>query len=1040
MSDFSPTTLLSLFREDLFATWKAPELTSLNKLPPRATFALFPDRDSALKKNARETPWRLSLDGTWDFHFAASPEEAGKFLEAGPAATWTSITVPGNLQMQGFDKPCYTNVQMPFPEFPPEVPRDNPTGIYRRVFAILAAWRGQRVVVHFGGANSVLYVFLNGRFVGLSKDSHLPAEFDLTAAVNFEGENELVAVVVKWSDATFIEDQDQWWMSGLHREVFLQTTPQTFVRDFFAKPTVDAGLKEGSLAITVELGFAAGIEADVPVEAQLFDPRGQPVFRRPLTFSFTVRRDSDRNLRAEFSAPVPAPKLWSAEDPALYTLVLGIKGTGREQWTAVRLGFRRVEIKGRQLLVNGQAIMVRGVNHHDHDEATGKAISRERMLQDIRLMKQFNFNAVRTSHYPKDPAFLELCDEYGLYVVGEANIESHDFYTMICRDPRYATAFTDRVMRMVVRDKHHPAIIIWSLGNESGYGPNHDAAIGWVRGYDQSRPVQYEGAVAVRPGYYNRGRSASDIYCPMYSGLDVIVKHAESEDDLRPFIYCEYSHAMGNSNGGLSDYWSLFERYRHRGVQGGFIWEWLDHGILQKTADGRAYWAYGGDFGEKIHDANFCCDGLVSADRTPHPAMFEAKKLQQPVSAKLAKNGRLELHNKQHFTGLDWLQGEWDVTANGKMVAQGKLPALKIKAESRGTVPLGRALPKIPAGAEAFLNVRFRTQKETAWAPKGHLVAWDQIALTKAPRPPAAKKPAGLQVEESAENFTVAAGPWKLAFDRQSGFLSSLSAENREWLQSGPRLQVWRAATDNDGIKKWSGQDGKPLGRWLAHGLDKVQLRLKSIGPVQDKKGVATGLRTVHEGSGRAAWDDFQHEQIFEILPGGDVRVSNRVVLGKKMLEDLPRVGVTLALPSGFEDVAWFGRGPWDNYSDRRASADVGLYRDTVTGLPFPYAMPQENGNHLDTRWVEIRSSAEKNRGLRFSGEPTLNFSASHFTADDLYRALHPTDLVARTEAILNLDLAQRGLGTASCGPDALPPYHLKGREHRFAYRISLTT
>ena len=1038
MSDFSNATLLPLFRSDLFATWKAPELTSLNKLPPRATFALFPDKKSALEKKREESPWRQSLDGRWDFHYAASPEEAGRFLEAGPAASWAPITVPGNLQMQGFDKPWYTNVQMPFPEFPPDVPRDNPTGIYRRLFSLPAGWRDQRVIVHFGGANSVLYVFLNGRFVGLSKDSHLPAEFDLTAAVNFAGENELVAVVIKWSDATFIEDQDQWWMSGLHREVFLHATPKTYLRDFFARPAVDAGLKQGSLEITVELGFDAGLEADVPLEAQLFDPKGKPVFRKPLALAFTMAADCNKNLRAEFSAAIPSPKLWSAEDPALYTLLLGLKGAGREQWTATRLGFRRIEIKDRQLLVNGQAIMVRGVNHHDHDEATGKAVSRERMLQDIRLMKQFNFNAVRTSHYPKDPAFLDLCDEYGLYVVGEANIEAHDFYTMICRDPRYATAFTDRVMRMVVRDKHHPAVIIWSLGNESGYGPNHDAAIGWVRGYDQSRPVQYEGAAAARPGYYNRGRSASDIYCPMYAGLDVIVKHAESEDDLRPFIYCEYSHAMGNSNGSLSDYWSLFERYRHRGVQGGFIWEWLDHGILRKTADGRSYWAYGGDFGEKIHDANFCCDGLVSADRTPHPAMFEAKKLQQPVSARLAKGGKLELHNKQHFTGLDWLRGEWDVTVNGKVAAHGKLPALKIKPEARGTVSLGRALPKIPTGAEAFLNVRFHTQKETPWASKGHLVAWDQIALTAPSRRAVLKKSMELAVEETAGQLSLAAGPWKLSFNRQNGFLSSLSSENREWLQSGPRLQIWRAATDNDGIKLWTSQNDKALGRWREAALDKIQLRLKSIDLVKDKKGATTGIRTLHQASGREAWDDFLHEQLFEILPGGEVRVSNRVVVGKKMIDDLPRVGVTLALPQGFEDVAWFGRGPRENYSDRRASADVGLFRNTATGLHFSYAMPQENGNHLDTRWVEIRSPGEGNRGLRFSGEPTLNFSASHYTADDIYRALHPTDLVARPETILNLDLSQRGLGTASCGPDTLSIYQLKGREHRFAYQISL--
>jgi len=1029
---------VSLLRNDPLPTWEAPELTSLHKVAPRATFTLFPDKKQALKNEATASPWRLQLDGEWAFHLAANPGEASEFLQARSeaAADWTKITVPGNLQMQGFDKPHYTNVQMPFPHNPPKVPVENPTGIYRRSFSLPKTWQGQRVIVHFGGANSVLYVFLNGKFAGLSKDSHLPAEFDLTALVKWEGENDLVVVVVKWSDVTFIEDQDQWWMSGLHREVYLQTTPTTYLQDIDARPMVDASLRSAELKLTLEYGFAhSEIEEGFGIEIQLLDPKGKVVYRTPAKDKFVLDRSWRKRPISEFSIKVKSPQLWSAESPSLYTLVVGLKGKVGEQWARTRIGFRRIECKDRQFKINGQTILIKGVNLHDHDDTTGKAISRELMLKDILLMKQHNFNAVRTSHYPKDSAFLDLCDEYGLYVVGEANIESHDFYSWMCRDPRYATAFLDRVMRMVVRDKNHPSIVFWSLGNESGYGWNHDGAAGWVRAYDPTRPLHYEGAYpAWDRKLWEDGRHATDVLCPMYSSLKICEEYATSNQDTRPFILCEYSHAMGNSNGSLSDYWALFEKYKHRGLQGGYIWEWVDHGILQKTADGRPYWAYGGDFGDKPNDANFVCDGLVSPDRTPHPAMFEAKKLQQPVSVRAAKGGRIEVQNKQDFTGLDWLRGEWDFQVNGKVVAQGKLPALKLKPGARGTVSLGKSLPKFGKGQEAFLNVRFRTKEKNAWAPKDHLVAWDQIALTPSPRPPVKSVPVPAEFAATADVAVFRAGDWQLNFNHKTGFLNSLVGDGTEWLSSGPHLQIWRGATDNDGIKLWTGQHGKALGRWQAAGLDKVQLRLEFLGLI-GRGGAPVALRTIHRATGRDQWDDFEHEQIFEILADGSLHVSNRLRLGKSAPQDLPRFGVTLSLPAGFENVRWFGRGPWENYSDRKTSAEVGLYENTVAGLYVPYVMPQEHGNHTDTRWVEIRKGS---KGLRFSGEPLLNFSASHFTADDLYKSFHTTDLVPRAETILNLDLAQRGVGTATCGPDTLPQYQLSGREHRFSYRVAI--
>jgi beta-galactosidase len=692
------------------------------------------------------------------------------------------------------------------------------------------------------------------------------------------------------------------------------------------------------------------------------------------------------------------------------------------------------------MLVNGKAIFIKGVNVHDHDDMTGKAITRERMIQDIRLMKQHNINAVRTSHYPKDASFLDLCDEYGLYLIGEANVEAHDYHSRVSHDPRYVTPIVDRIMRMVMRDKNHPAILIWSLGNESGYGPSHDAGAGWIRGYDPTRLLHYEGAGWItprRPGFpkpWNNGSLVTDLICPMYSSLASMQLYVDCKEETRPLIQCEYSHAMGNSNGSLSDYWAFFEKYHHLGTQGGFIWEWIDHGIRQHTKDGRAYWAYGGDFGDEPNDYNFCCDGLVWPDRTPHPAMQEVKKLHQPLKVLSAnlKQGKITVRNKRDFLGLDDLAGEWTLTVDGKTIASGKLPKLALKPGKTGIFSLGKSGLKIPSGSEGFLNVRFRTLKKTIWADAGHLVAWDQIALTPAPKRVARPALQPVAIEESGGNLRVQTPQWTLAFDKASGFLNSLASGKQSWLQSGPRLQLWRGPIDNDGIKVRP-RPGGVLMAWQALGLDKLALRLDSIQVVR-KGGQPIGVRTVHRATGRGKWNDFTHEQVFEFLRDGDIQIANHFNFGT-LPPDVPRLGITLALPPGFEHVRWFGRGPGENYSDRKISADVGLYENTVNELYVPYILPQEHGNHTDVRWLEIGNGKET---LRFTGEPLFNFSASHFSADDLTVARHTIDLKPRGETILNLDLIQRGLGTASCGPAPLPQYLIHGKKHSLTYRISL--
>lgn len=1039
-------------------SWENPQLTGLNKLPPRATLTPFPTAADALTLPREQSPWFMSLDGQWQFKIKSRPEEVtwaeatGAGWAAMPGKEGHSITVPGNWTMQGFGKPHYTNVQMPFPNEPPHVPEQNPTGIYRRAFTVPAGWQGRRIVLGFAGCEGALFVYVNGEPVGISKDARTPAEFDVTSLVKPGATNELLAVVTQWSDASFVEDQDHWWQAGLQREVYLYTTGTPHLQDVFARGDLTDDLKDGILRVTCKIGFAGEHHLGGAVEAQLYDAEQQPVFAEPLRVVAKMPENpwADPGLRRtelRLEAPVPAARQWSAETPYLYTLVVTLKlpspeigggvGGGGEESTRCTVGFRKIEIRDRQLLVNGKRVMIKGVNLHDHHDTLGKTIPRETMEADVRRMKQFNVNAVRTCHYPKDTAYYDLFDRYGLYVVDEANIESHAFYREVCRDPRYTNAFVERVRGMVERDKNHPCVIFWSLGNESGYGPNHDAAAGWVRAADPSRPLHYEGAINRGDGSgWAGGHRATDVVCPMYPQIKDIVAWSKASTDWRPMILCEYTHAMGNSNGSLADYWAAFEA--NPGLQGGYIWEWLDHGIEQTSPDGQTYWAYGGDFGDEPNDANFVTDGIVWPDRTPHPALFEFKQLVQPVRVEPVdlQAGRVRIVNKHDFISLAWLRGEWELTVHGARVRVGDLPALEIAAGASLEVTLDVSAASEDAGSERFLNFRFYQVYDTLWAPAESEVAWQQIALPASEA--RAAKPLGRRKVTATEDetaITLQTGGLRATFDKAAGALAVFGDRNN-LIVHGPRLNVWRAGTDNDGIKlmleRDAWQKSKALARWLAVGLDKVTHTLESIQLVQT--GDLPAVEIVQRASGRGRWDDFRHVQRYTLLASGDLEVENTVKIGNG-LTDIPRAGVTMTLAPGLENLDWFGRGPWENYADRKASAMVGLYNSIVADQYVPYIMPQEHGHKTDVRWLALTNTA--GAGLRVEGNPTLEFSASHFTAEDLYQARHTCDLKPRSEVILNLDAAMRGLGTASCGPDTLERYRLLAPEYTFTYRLS---
>jgi beta-galactosidase len=678
---------------------------------------------------------------------------------------------------------------------------------------------------------------------------------------------------------------------------------------------------------------------------------------------------------------------------------------------------------------------MKGVNRHEHDDRLGKMMTEEMMVRDILLMKQFNINAVRTAHYPDCPRWYELCDEYGLYLIDEANIESHSLYNRLCHDPNWLHVFTERGQRMVQRDKNHPSVIIWSLGNESGHGPNHDALAGWIRGTDPSRPIHYEGAINNRlseQGWYG-GHLATDIVCPMYPQVAEIIAYAQDPRADRPLIMCEYAHAMGNSCGNLKEYWDAI-RSNH-GLQGGFVWDWVDQGLVKTDENGVEYWAYGGDFGDTINDVNFCINGLIFPDRTPHPALWEYKKLLQPVAVREVDvlAGQVELVNEQYFTDLSGYVGRYELAVNGRVVQEGvfDLPVLAPGESETVTLPLRQ--PEMPPGGEALLMVRILLAKDTPWADEGHEVAWEQFPVAY-PAPEA--KPAGpmpaLRLAQNGHLAQITGEGFELTFDTGRGVIASWSANGSQLIEAGPQLNVWRAPTDNDGFKKapdWV--SNKDLTQWLAAGLNELDQTVESVRVQQTAEHeVQISLATIVESE--KAPEAFLHQQTVTITGDGAVEIANTVQVNVDL--NLPRVGLSLQLPSGYEHFTWYGRGPVENYQDRKAGAAIGLYNSTVDEQYVPYIMPQENGNKTDVRWLSLTNDAGV--GLKVSAENGMEASASHHSADALYAALHTNEVTRQEAVILNLDHAQAGLGGASCGPATLDQYRLREDRYQFIFRL----
>ncbi len=1053
-----------------------PELTGIGRLPMRAPLVAHPDADGARHHDPAASPWWRSLDGAWRFRLLDRPADAPAGWaepdhDDSDGAGWRDIDVPGCWTRQGTgDGPHYTNIVMPWPLEPPAVPDPNPTGLYRTTFRVPRGWRGRRTIVHLGGAESLVALWCNGTFAGMSKDSRLAAEFDLTPHL-VAGPNCLAVMVVRYCDATWIEDQDHWWHAGLHRSVHLESRGRRHLGDVVPIADLDPDTGRGTLTVTAQHGGEPPLPGAV-VRVTVETVRGRHV-AGPVTAAFAHHDHSTplAELVSAYAHPGSVASVvfdelgvaaWSAEDPTRYRLIVELVEPATTdvaaevdshapavEAVACWIGFRRVEIADRRLLVNGEPVMICGVNRHDHHPDTGKTLTVEDLRAELTLMKRHNINAVRTAHYPNDPALLDLCDELGLYVVDEANVESHARLASLCHDVRYHPAIVDRVQRMVLRDRGHACVIGWSLGNESGHGAAHDAAAAWIRSIDPTRVVHYEGSLLPEWGQLGAGdhrqvapsaskRLVSDIVCPMYASVESIVAWArwadDSEEDDRPLILCEYSHAMGNSNGGLADYWAAFEA--EPALQGGFVWDWRDQGLAATDDLGRDFWAYGGHFGDEPNDANFCINGLVGPDLTPHPALRELAWLARPVTVTATgRTGRVRIDNRRWFRDLDDLVMAWRLEIDGERVDDGDVDLTGLGPQTSRVVDLGISRPSVDPDTRVQLVFTASTARRSSWAPKGHVAAWDEVevpirrSLRRSPR----RTPTvgEVDVERTGDATVLSADGIAVTIDHRRAAVTAVALAGHDVLAEPIEASLWRAPTDNDGVAQgWMAEVAGVRPQWLAWGLDRL---------ARDPVSVTARRRNGIPGVVVRAWlvgaDGIaaEHRTRVEVRDAG--AVFEEEVAVPAAWTDLPRVGVRFGADPGLDRLRWLGLGPDETYPDRRAAAGFGLWRTTVAEQYHPTVVPQEHGAHVDTRWLELTN--RRGRGVRIAGNEPLVMTARPHTDAALTAARTLAELEPASVIDVHIDQAIRGLGTAACGPDTALAYRVGSGRHRFVWRIT---
>lgn len=1001
-------------------TWENHQIDGINRMPARAHFLTFPSKEKALLNNNRYTHAFKNLNGVWKFMFLDAPEYSpeGFFNSDFDVTKMDDITVPGNWQLQGYGKMHYSDLWYNFPINPPYVPTENPTGIYKRTFFVEESYRDKKIIIRFCGVDSAYHLWINGKEVGYSKVARNESEFDITDIIRVGEENDVTVRVYQWSDGTYLEDQDMWWESGIFRDVELIGVPKDGINDYKVIADLDDEYKNGIFKVEAFLRTTK----EVNVTFELVDAGENTVFTK------TVVAKEGKACIDEVIADV---NHWTAETPYLYKLFMTVEDDGQiVEVIPQNVGFRNIRLNGETFLVNGVAIKFKGVNRHDYSPQNGRVVSREEIEKDIILMKQFNINAIRTSHYPNSYYLYDLCDEYGMYLIAETDLECHGFeltgdYKWITDDPSWELAYVSRMTRMIERDKNHPAIIFWSLGNESAFGCNFRKMTDVAHEMDPTRLVHYEGDFDVE---------SADVYSTMYTWIENPKKPYLMKDIIekskKPHIHCEYCHAMGNGPGNLKDYQDLV--YAHDKLQGGFVWEWFDHGIESFTESGEKYYRYGGDFGDDPSNKDFCIDGLIMPDRTPSPGLYEYKKVIEPITTTAVdiQKGIINLLSRYDFANLDRFNLVYKVMEDDVILQTGfmAVPSIEARANKDITLPYDLSAIKVKPGAHYYVNISYQLREDTNYASSGHELATAQFELPLYKEGIVVRPEGILNVEKEHTTLHVKGANFSLDFNLVNGNLMNIVRDGMQVLSKGPRLTLWRAPISNDMeiIDKLK----KVYFLHLEHEV------VMNIDYHMEGNILKVEVDTINSTT-NSAWH-FKTKYVYTVCPSGDILIdvegtpSGRVDLAPDML---PRIGVSMHLDKSMEHVRYFGMGPDENYADSKEAAQMGLYANTVDGLFTNYVIPQENGNHMGCKWVSMTN--DRGMGLLASTEGDFNFSASWYEDKDLDDAKHTCDLVKRDYIVFNVDYKQNALGTNSCGQWQLDKYRAKFEDFKLSFRLT---
>ncbi|WP_125565255.1 beta-galactosidase subunit alpha [Companilactobacillus insicii] len=999
--------------------WENYQVDDINREPARSHFLTFPNKERALLNENGYTHAFKNLNGTWKFMFLDAPEYSpeGFYKADFDTDSMDEITVPGCWQMQGYGKMHYSDLWYNFPINPPYVPTENPTGIYKRTFTVDNNFLNKKIILRFGGVDSAYNVWVNGEEVGYSKGARNEAEFDITNLVKFNESNDLTVRVYQWSDGTYLEDQDMWWLSGIDRDVELLGVPMNGLQDITVVADLDNTYKNGLLDIKLKFRQDDGQSVFI----NLLDNSGKSV----LDDSVDVE-----DGKAEIKSQIVDVKKWSAEIPNLYKLLVTVKKNDKViEVIPQNVGFRNIHVERDTFLVNGVAIKIKGVNRHDYNPKNGRVVAKEEIESDIKLMKKYNINAIRTSHYPNSYYLYDLCDEYGMYLIAETDLECHGFeltkkYDWITNDPKWETAYVTRMTRMISREKNHPSILFWSLGNESDFGCNFRKMAEVAKQMDPTRLVHYEG---------DFDAEVVDVYSTMYTWLEnpkkkLLMKNIIA-DSKKPHILCEYGHAMGNGPGNLKEYQDLF--YDHDKLQGGFIWEWFDHGIESYTDDGKKYYRYGGDFGDDPSNKDFCIDGMLMPDRTPSPGLHEYKKVIEPITTTVidALKGKIELLSRYDFADLNRFKLVYTVMEDDIVLESGSidLPSIPARQKRDMTIPYNSHIVPKP-GSEYLLNISYQLKESTRYAGAGYELATAQIELPIHVDGIKIIPEGNIEVNESLACLTAIGNNFQVKFDTVRGIITSLTRDGIEFMDQGPKFTFWRAPISND--MEIIDEMKKVQFLHLEHDV------VKSFNYEVEDGHLNVIVRTLH-GTTNSSWH-FNCEYHYTIYATGDILVDVKGIPGGKLdtvPDMLPRLGLTMDLNESLGKVRYFGRGPGENYADSKEAGMMGLYTNTVEGMFTNYVVPQANGNHMDTKWVSLTD--DRGQGLVFSTPNSFNFSTSYYDEKTLDEAKHTCDLTKADHVVLNIDYKQNALGTYSCGQWQLEKYRAKVEPFEINFRIT---